>query len=380
MTVEQLNEAYHEEFKSDLKSWKAEFVSIESFLKYSCSADICNEKIVLREAQKSSSTLQYLSRPQFSQFYGFTEGEKSVKGVAYRVWRFEVSSAMSEGLYSNDIISEHIRKSLQGEAKNKIVGFEPGVSPECILTQLDKFYGDGGALVGDELLSKAYGLRQKETEEVSAFASRLDNQIRRAKVLGAELLPDEDALDRHLRLIFWEGLKGNIKDKARHKKDHCKTFAELIEAARYGEKEALPTQVPRRLARSNQMSGTNSEDSPFVQTSQGDPSDNPATQASGGNGPPAWLSHMCTTLAKELKGVMTEEKNSKGTQYSRGSDQQLEDQFGERNSRQSYNIPTCYRCGQVGHIRKGCRNTPSSTGTPDSGNGMMPSTRASRRQ
>ena len=57
---------------------------------------------------------------------------------------------------------------------------------------------------------------------------------------------------------------------------------------------------------------------------------------------------MFTALAKELRGVMVEEKNGKGTQYSRVSDQQLEDQFRGRNSPQSYNIPTCCRCGQVG--------------------------------
>lgn len=111
MTVEELNVAYHEEFKCDLKSWKAEFVSIESFLKYSCSADIRNDKIVLREAQKSSSTFQFLSRPQFSQFYGFAEGEKSKGSHTKSVTSRLAVHAMGEELYSNDIISEHIRKS-----------------------------------------------------------------------------------------------------------------------------------------------------------------------------------------------------------------------------------------------------------------------------
>ena len=41
----------------------------------------------------------------------------------------------------------------------------------------------------------------------SAFAYRLDNQIRKAKNHDAELLPDEEAVDRHMRLLFWQSLK-----------------------------------------------------------------------------------------------------------------------------------------------------------------------------
>ena len=85
-------------------------------------------------------------------------------------------------------------------AKTKIFGF-------------DQFYGDEGAALGDELVSQAYSFRQQEGGEVSVFASRLDNQIRQAKNHGVELLPGEEAVDRHLRLLLWQGLKESIKDK-----------------------------------------------------------------------------------------------------------------------------------------------------------------------
>ena len=150
--------------------------------------------------------VRYLTRPQFSLFFGFSD--ERGKGVTYRVWRFDVDSAIQENLHSHEVIAEQIRKSLQGKAKTKIVGFGPGASVEEILEKLDQFYGDQGAAVGDELLSRVYNFRQQESEEVSAFASRLDNQIRQAKNHGAELLPDEEAVDRHLRLLFWQGLKG----------------------------------------------------------------------------------------------------------------------------------------------------------------------------
>ena len=97
---------------------------------------------------------------------------------------------------------EQIRKSPQGEAKIKIIGFGPGASVEEILEKLDQFYGNQGAAVVDKLLSRACNFRQQESEEVSAFASQLDNQICQAKNHGAELLPDKEAVNRHLRLLF----------------------------------------------------------------------------------------------------------------------------------------------------------------------------------
>ena len=91
-----------------------------------------------------------------------------------RVLRFEDDSAIQENLHSHKVIAEQIRKSLQVEAKTKIVGFGPGASVENILQQLDQFYGDQGAAVGHELLSGAYNFRQHESEEVSAWITKSD--------------------------------------------------------------------------------------------------------------------------------------------------------------------------------------------------------------
>lgn len=73
-----------------------------------------------------------------------------------------------------------------------------------ILEKLDQFYGDQGAASGDELLSSAYNFRQNKSDKVSVFVSRLGNQIQQPKNHGAELLPNEEAVDCHLRLLFWQ--------------------------------------------------------------------------------------------------------------------------------------------------------------------------------
>ena len=71
-------------------------------------------------------------------------------------------------------------------------------------------------------------MKQEENEEVAAFASRLDSRVRWAKRRGPEILPDDEAVERQLRMLSWGEIKSSIKDKTRYKKDSCKTFAELI--------------------------------------------------------------------------------------------------------------------------------------------------------
>ena len=106
-------------------------------------------------------------------------------------------------------------------------------TPEAILAKLDQFYSDLGATTGDKILSEDYRMKQRDGEEVAEYAWRLDNKVRKGKTHGTELLLDEQAVDKHLRLLFWEGLSEFVKDKGRHKKDSCKTFSNLISAARY---------------------------------------------------------------------------------------------------------------------------------------------------
>ena len=240
-----VSKIYVEKYKSDLKQWKEEFTNFGAFLKYGAGSDVVvvGESVSLcssavSKSGNSSLPVQYLSKPQFSPFFGFSEGEQPHKGVDYRIWHYEVESAVSAGLHSEPVIVEQIRRSLQGEAKSKLVGFDSETSVSSILQSFDQFYSEEGAATGGEVLTCTYAMKQGECEEV-AFTLRLDNQLRKAKEKGTELLPDDTALDRHLRLLFWEGLKPSIKDKARYKKDECKTFGELISATRYGEQRLI---------------------------------------------------------------------------------------------------------------------------------------------
>ena len=203
------------------------------------------------------SVAQYFSRPQFSPFYEFSEDEKA-KGVTYRVWRFEIDSAMKEGFHAEEVIAKQVRRSLQGEAKTKIDGLGPGSKLNEILERLDQFYSDSGTATWKELLTAAYAMKQKENE-VSAYVSRLDNKLRMAKEKGTKLIPDEQSLEKHLKLLFFEGLATDIEDKTRHKKESCATFHQIIDAARHGEREAAVTHQGKQVTRQHQATTSESK-------------------------------------------------------------------------------------------------------------------------
>ena len=349
LTIQELATKYEAKHEAKLENWKSEFVKIQTFLSLACGLNVVEDKVSLPvagashsgESSSKSQQLYYISRPQFSPFFGFASDGDKQKGVVYRVWRHEVESAIAEKIHSQEVISEQIRRSLQGEAKTKIVGFSSDSTPSEILARLDQFYGELGAATGDEVLASAYKMKQSDAEEVSAFASRLDNVVRKARSLGTELLPDESSVDKHLRLLFWEGLKESVKDKARHRKESCKTFGDLIMAARYGEHESNSTQAPKRSARMNQMTAETPNQGPK------DPSQDSQD----------WLKELCAAMAREVREAVQSEMNkSKGSWGSREDRMQVAKD--SRGSKDWDGVYECYNCGQKGHVQIGCRNPP----------------------
>lgn len=363
MTIDSIAESYASKYEGGMKFWKEEFVSTKAYFTYGFHGvlEVSGDTVTLCKSaadKPQPNVAPYLSRLQFSPFYGFSDGEKS-KGVSYRVWRFEVDSVLKEGFYVEEVIAEQVRRSLQGEAKSKIVGIAPGSKLAEILERLDQFYSDSGTATGEELLTAAYGMKQREYEEVSVFASRLDNQLRMAKEKGTELIPDEQSLEKHLRLLFWEGLPMEIKDKTRHKKDSCQTFRQLIDAARHGEREAALTKSSKRVARQHQSMACETKKEPTAQTD--------GTK-------PAWVKEICESVVKELTTAFAAQTP---VSYVQSTSQHDHERVNQGQIQRTPGPPRCFRCGQLGHVKKGCRNPPAAQ---PQGNEMLPPMRVNLRQ
>ena len=166
------------------------------------------------------------------------------------------------------------------------------------------------------------------------------------------MLPDEEAVDRHLRLLLWQGLKESIKDKPGPKKESCKTFAELIAAARYGEKEANSTWFPRRVVHQNFVSETG-----LMETH-------------------IWNGfHRCAQQCPARLGKLPLINNRPGIQENSFP---INGVTAAVYGRKSHKLPTCYRCGQRVHVRIGCRDLPIDPDSfQESGNYSGPLTRGS---
>jgi len=92
LSFEDVSKAYVEKYKSDLKQWKEQFTNFGAILKYGAGSDVAvvGESVslcssVVSKSGKSSLPVKYLSKPQFSPFFGFSEGEQRHKGVDYRI-------------------------------------------------------------------------------------------------------------------------------------------------------------------------------------------------------------------------------------------------------------------------------------------------------
>ena len=117
-------------------------------------------------------------------------------------------------------------------------------------------------------------------------------------------------------------MKPSIKDKARHKKDKCKTFGELISAARYGEREVDLSPIPTRVVKSQQVTVEEEKT-------------------------PKWASEVCAAMAREVQSALASKPTPPPELRPPQADQ--------------YAPPTCFRCGQVGHIHRGCQNIPQTS-------------------
>lgn len=102
-------------------------------------------------------------------------------------------------------------------------------------------------------------------------------------------------------------------------------------------KELGLTQPSRKIARSNQaVCHESGQKSP--------------PQPSHAETKPTWITEVCTVMAREVREVLKDQIKPADEKNTGNDQQRLRDSSSE--------LPTCYRCGQVGHVQGGCRNIP----------------------
>lgn len=318
---------------------------------------------------KASDLAVAIHPPRLSVF----TGEKPVgKGdTNYEMWRYEVKCLLSEKIHSVESIFQAVRRSLRGEAGMIAMRLGPAANLEELLQKLHSVYGIVERR--QSLLAKFYSARQRENEDVSAWSCRLENILVQAIQEGET---DFERSNEMLREMFWIGLQQHLKDISGHKFDTIDDFDSLRVAIRQLEYSISDRNEECSIFR----------DKKHVHAKMAQSENTDMKELKG------MIQKLSTDVATLQQKVFTNNQPEKHSQHPRdrrevksSEGDVLRDQRWQhsnrgdfRMSRQPYSsdvnkpyhsvkanrqnysdatddLPVCYRCGQTGHIRLGCR-------------------------
>lgn len=164
-------------------------------------------KMVLED--KKSAKPEGIQYPKISMFFG----EKGKGEVNYPTWRFEVDALLKEGTFKEDQMKQGIRRSCKGNAGDILRRMGADVSLAAIL---DKFHSVFGNIDSTEtVMRQLYSCRQQDNESVISYASRVEELF--AKAVEIKQLKGTD--EQILKGVFYAGLKHSIKTAAAYKFD-----------------------------------------------------------------------------------------------------------------------------------------------------------------
>ena len=292
------------------------------------------------ERGAATRTTQVIHQPNIAPFFGEPTDAKS---VSFETWKFEILSLRKEAVHPERVITNAAKKSLRGEASK--VSRRLGVDA-TLSDILKKFEGIYGTVEDSEsLLAQFYSAKQKEKEKVSTWGCRLEDLLDRA--MDGSPLPVKSSNDM-LRTKFWSGLLPILKDAVRHKFDTVADFDQLRVEARKVEAEMTGSTTEQDLSAAKpkkaQVKMTN------------------ATEDSSGSVDFEALKGMVCSLNTKFEEFQ-KNFNSPGKKPSNNTNRRRNRNGGNKENEQSDGPHepsarpevTCYRCGQTGHVRIGCR-------------------------
>ncbi|XP_067673439.1 uncharacterized protein [Haliotis asinina] len=287
--------------------------------------------------------------PRLSLFFG-----ESGKGEAsYDLWVYEVNCLLAEKTYPKNIIFEAVRRSLKGKAGKVASLLGSRASLETVLNKLQSVYGT--CEESESLMASFYSAKQLPDEDVTTWGCRLEDLYAKATQNSN---PSIDEINQALKSVFWQGLKPALKDISGHKYDSIQDFDKFRVAIRRLEHELSQRNPP-----------------------DGSKKPHPAKMAYQKPSEMQELKDMVKELSAELTNIkkqMTKPHssppvrgnigggNSRKGRYNPNVDKDLNVRgkttydtpylpYKGQTSPEGSSLPVCWKCGQLGHIWRGCR-------------------------
>ena len=313
--------------------------------------------------------------PKLSYFSGTGDS----KDTPYEVWKFEVMNLLlevREGHYSEQEVTTAVKKSLRAEAGKVAMRLGVHASVNEILTKFEGIYGT----VEDSecLLVQFYNAKQGEEDSVSHWGCRLEDLLDRAQQTTHL---DPRSKNDMLRSKFWSGLVTPLKESSRHKFDVVQDFDQLRIQVRKIENESKTNTEPKDKPKKGQAKMASVE------------LNNNKSELDELKGIVKSLSTKMNEFLEPQKGTNVNQTRGRGAGRSRfphsgryntyrsGRGRSYNQHYNQHNAyqggptwpKQWYGqqsggefvpgaVPSCWRCGQPGHLKIGCRTKLSGEG------------------
>ena len=363
-TLQKLNVTPKADNPEDLTKWMIDFLTSTGALKKEPDTKFAFPAPPEPKDQKPTKTM--INHPPKITWFSGTETKAG--DTTYELWRHEVKCLMRQS-YDKDAILNAVRRSLRGEAGHVAMRLDLDASVEDILQKLDSIYGSVDKK--EELLAEFYGSRQREDETVTTWSCRLESIIGKAVDKG---LVQRKEVDGMLHSMLWTGLKTSLKDISGHKYDTIKDFDGLRVALRQIESDHLHMEAAKPAKPNTSKSASGQETSltnPDVEELKGlihQLATRMDTYESGKQHqqPPwqqnreHWHQQQPPWQQQQLNWQNQPWNQPRGRGRGRGRGQFTGRRNYATNTNQQHETNTsqeivCWRCGQVGHTKIGCR-------------------------
>ena len=272
--------------------------------------------------------------------------------------------------YEPDAILNAVRRSLRGEAGHLSTRLDLDASVEDIIQKLDSIYGSVDKK--EEVLAEFYGSRQRNDETVTSWSCRLESIIGKAVDKG---LVERKQVDGMLHSMLWTGLKTSLKDISGHKYDTIKDFDGLRVALRQIESDHLHRESTKTTKPNTSKSACGQESTlnPDVEELKGmiqqlvtrmDTFETSKQQQPPWQQQQLWQQQQQSWQQQQQQPWQQQQwRQQRGRGRGRGR--------GQYTGRRNYTTNTnpqqkekqgdsnkeiqCWRCGQFGHTKIGCR-------------------------
>ena len=314
----------------------------------------------INPATLTSVTLAH--SPQLPYFSGDRKGDAD-----FDQWKHEYTWMVER--YSTKVVSEAVRRSLRGKAARVAMHVDKNASLDTLIAKLDSVFGY--VHTEQNIMAQFYTAKQGPDESVAEWSCRLEDIVVQAVALGKV---QSEQTEEMLRNSLWAGLRSELKDLTSHRYEQGGSLDSFRKYLRQMEAELAQRSSSKTKGRVASIVSTEHENSELQEikvmlksmsseilalkkqskdTGLGQPDQSQHSQGQYGQGQHGQGQY---GQGQHGQGRGQPGQGSPWTRPPRRGSRPYGRPYGRGdNGPQTLDTPVCYRCGQPGHIKKGCR-------------------------